>query len=382
MIPSKVLYFAFDASDSSVIRRFKQLKAVGASVVGLTFRRKRYNQDYQPEWDNIHLGNLQDGHYARRLMVMIGSFVMMVRARRKLVDAELIMARNLDLLLLALAGRFVGLYKCPIVYDVFDVRSVLLRQSLPAKIMRGVERWALGQCRLLIVTSPGFLNEYFRPYLQYDGPALLLENKIVLDMLPAEPGLRTKWASPERTKAGLPDGRLVLGWVGALRCARSAELLAQIAEALPEVTVRISGVPTYCPLPEFLARYDGISNVVYTGEYAFPTGLYDVYDKIDLNWCFDLSKYSESGKWLLPNRLYEGGYFGVPQLSETGSETAIYADRLGIGWAREADAEVLIRFLRQEVRKDYARVKANCVAVMDSRFQYNDDIRQVFEAIA
>lgn len=380
MIPGKVLYFAFDASHTSVRRRFRQLQDAGCAVVGLTFRRKRYNQAYQPEWDNIHLGNLQDGHYARRLLVMMNSFLIMVRARSQLRDAEMIIARNLDLLLLALAGRFIGLYRCQIVYDVFDVRSVLLGQSLRARLIRAVERWALAQCRLLVVTSPGFLEEYFKPYLKYEGRSLMLENKVDLDMLPADPAVRAKWASPARTRTGPEAGRIVLGWVGALRCARSTELLAQIAVAVPEVTVRISGVPTYCPLPEFLARFDGIANVEYVGEYWFPTGLYDVYHDMDLNWGFDLSKFSESGKWLLPNRLYEGGYFGVPQLSETGSETAKYTERLGIGWAREADAEVLIRFLREEIQNDYARVKANCVAVMDSQFQYDNDILQVFEA--
>lgn len=379
MTPRKVLYFGHDATHTSVRRRMRQISEV-TQLIGLTFRRNRYNQSFVPDWDNIDFGHVEDGNYAARVKAMAGAVRAVMRHRDRLRDADLAIARNLDMLGIALAARAAGVFKAPIVYDVFDVRGVLLGNSAQAVVMRNLERALIRQCALLVVTSPGFIEDYFDPILRYRGKSLFVENRVDLDILPDDPAVRAAWRAPGRTRPGPAEGRFVLGWVGALRCPRSAALLAAIAARLPWITVQISGKPTYCSTEELLANFKGLSNVDYTGEYWFPTGLYDVYQSIDLNWTYDLSKRGVSGRWLIPNRLYEGGYFGVPQLAETGSQTARYVERLGIGWSVPAELEAIIGFLEQ-VRADYAPVKARCVGLMDECFHYQGDIRAIFEAV-
>lgn len=376
--PRKVLYFGFDAAHTSVRRRMRQIDEV-TQLVGLTFRRTRYNSDYVPEWDNIDLGLLKDGHYAERMLVMMGAFRKIVANKARLQDADLVIARNLDLLALAQLARSVGVFKAPIVYDVFDVRSVLLKQSSQAWAMRLAERRMLARCALLVVSSPGFLEDYFRPYLGYSGPSLFLENKVDLDILPDDPEIRAAWRDADRARRGPKDNSFVLGWVGALRCARSAEMLCEVARALPWLSIRISGKATYCSAERFVAQFEGLPNIHYTGEYWFPTGLYDVYRDIDLNWDFDLSKHGVSGQWLLPNRLYEGGYFGVPHLAESGSQTGAYVEQTGIGWTTPAETLAIIDLL-SGVRERYAPVKQRCIDLMDTHFHYRGDITQMFDA--
>ena len=80
-----------------------------------------------------------------------------------------------------------------------------------------------------------------------------------------------------------------------------------------------------------------------------------------------MSKHGASGGWLLPNRLYEGGYFGVPHLAEAGSETGNYVERLGIGWTFPANSEAIIAFL-STVLEHYVPVKRPCLDPMDSHF--------------
>ncbi|MBW4329898.1 hypothetical protein KY084_03290 [Stakelama sp. CBK3Z-3] len=379
-IPRKVAYFGFDAADASVRRRMRQIGEL-TDLVGLTFRRTRYNSAYIPEWENVDLGLLRDGHYAERMRVMLGSFGKIMAARDRLRGTELVIARNLDLLALALLARARGLFDAPIVYDVFDVRGILLKNSPQARAFRMAERALIRRCALLVVTSPGFVRHYFGPMLGYAGPSLLVENKVDLDLLPDDPAVCAAWRSPDRARLAPDRDSFVLGWVGALRCARSAEMLAEIARALPWLTVQISGKATYCSTEAFTRTFESIPNIAYTGEYWFPTGLYDVYRTIDLNWDFDLSKHGASGGWLLPNRLYEGGYFGVPHLAETGSETGDYVERLGIGWTVPADASAIIRFLGG-VRDHYASVKQRALSVMDDHFQYAGDVRRIFDSVA
>lgn len=379
-LPSKVLYFGFDAAHTSIRRRMRQIGEL-TQLVGLTFRRTRYNTSYVPQWDNIDLGVLKDGQYAKRLFAMANAFRSILTHKSRLRDAELIVARNLDLLALALLGRAVRVFKAPIVYDVFDVRSVLLKDTIQAKIMRSAERFLLERCALLVVSSPGFIEEYFEPYLGYKGPSLFLENKVDLDILPDDPAVLAAWQSRERARIKPNEGRFVLGWVGAFRCARSAAMLCDIGRALPWLDIQISGKPTYCPEKQFTAQFADIPNIAYTGEYWFPTGLYDVYRGIDLNWDFDLSKHGASGGWLLPNRLYEGGYFGVPHLAEAGSQTGNYVEKMGIGWTTPADTNAIIEFLTG-VRQRYDPIKQHCLKLMDDHFHYDRDIIRIFDAVA
>jgi succinoglycan biosynthesis protein ExoL len=379
-MPRKVAYLGFDASHTSVRKRMEQI-GDRTQLIGLTFRRPRYNSDFVPNWDNIDLGHLQNGNYLKRLPMLVRALNIMRANKARLAGTELVIARNLDLLSLAIAARRIGLFDAPIVYDVFDVRDVLLGRSTTAKVMRAAEKLAMKQSALLVVSSPGFVEDYFTPYLHYDGPTLFLENKVDLEILPDDPAVRAAWASPDRARSGLDGDRLTIGWVGALRCARSARMLIEIARALPWIDVRISGKSSYCPPDEFAAQFAGIDNIRYTGEYWFPTGLYDVYRHVDLNWDFDLSKPNKSGGWLLPNRLYEGGYFGVPHLAEQGSQTGHYVDRLGIGWTRPADVGAIIDLL-SGIRADYAPVKQRCLELMNSAFHDQGEINKLFQLVA
>jgi succinoglycan biosynthesis protein ExoL len=57
----------------------------------------------------------------------------------------------------------------------------------------------------------------------------------------------------------------------------------------------------------------------YDGEYVAPEDLARIYTDIHFNWCVDLCG-DDNSRWLLPNRLYEGGYFGIPAVAMSGHE--------------------------------------------------------------
>ena len=375
------VYFGPDAAETGTRRRLAQIRQVGARVVGFTFRRHNYHQTFVPDWENVSFGVIPAGRYGRRLGALARALLSVLR-RPGLPKPAIIVARNLDLLAIALAARMLGRLKGPVVYEVLDIRGVLLGASPIAVLLRFAERQLLRHCDALIVSSPGFATRYFRPIQGYRRPIILVENRLNPAALAASRQPEGDWLSRGRTKREVDLSHLVVGWVGAFRCARSAALLAGLARRLPQIRILLAGVPTYCDHETFRRTFDGLSNVTFHGEFPYPRGLYDVYAQIDLNWGFDLSKRGGSGRWLLPNRLYEGGFFGVPMLTESDSETAAYVERLGIGWAVAPDEDALVDLIVRRLPSDYPAVKAAAVAAMDTEFTDNDDLQAVVTVLS
>ena len=85
--------------------------------------------------------------------------------------------RNLDLALLAWVATLLTRSRAPLVYEVLDVHPGLTKQGLRGAILRWLERRILKRCELLVVSSPAFLNNYYRPVQGYKADAFLLENK-------------------------------------------------------------------------------------------------------------------------------------------------------------------------------------------------------------
>src|SRR3546814_1169595 len=88
-------------------------------------------------------------------------------------------------------------------------------------------------------------------------------------------------------------------------------MLCRIAEALPDsVEIYLRGVPTETGLAAFQQAIAGHPNMIYGGEYRNPDDLPEIYGRVHLTWAFDFLDEGSNSDWLLPNRLYEGGYFG------------------------------------------------------------------------
>ena len=172
----------------------------------------------------------------------------------------------------------------------------------------------LNRSQLLVVSSPAFVDSYFGPIQHYRGKSFLLENKWPYECLRAQSRQLPYSLSAEPTCWSI-------GWFGNIRCQQSLEILTELADALPDrVRIRIRGCVSL--LGEKLLRdtIQGRNNMVYEGQYVAPQDLSTIYQNIHFNWCVDLSGHDNS-RWLLPNRLYEGGYFGVPAVAIAAHQT-------------------------------------------------------------
>ncbi len=335
----KVVVFGFDRSEASQVRSIRAMKAAGAGVASFTFQRRNMDSDFVPDWHDVALGEVENGALLRRLPVLARALGPVWRARSLLRAADVIVARNFDLLLLALAGRLLTGARAPVIYQCLDIHGIFTAKGLKGRLARWAERRALAHVARLVVSSPGFLRHYFEPLQRFRGDAYLLENRIVwLDTPLARP-------MPLRRK----PGPLRLGWIGTLRCARSLDLLERAAQLLgDEVEIVMRGVVHAHALPDFDAVVARNDNIRFEGGYSYPDGLKEAYAGLDLVWAQDLWQAGANSDWLLPNRLYEAGWFGCPCIAVAGTETARRVRSEGLGHViEEADAQALVRLLRR-----------------------------------
>ncbi len=125
----------------------------------------------------------------------------------------------------------------------------------------------------------------------------------------------------------------MLGWFGILRCARSMKLLRGIASQMPDrVRVVLYGNPSLFDIPDFYLKVQGLPNFEYRGRYRYPDDLDRIYGELDLIWAGDFHDARFNSRWLLPNRVYEGGYFGVPPVAPEDSETGPWVQSRSEGW--------------------------------------------------
>ena len=189
---------------------------------------------------------------------------------------------------------------------------------------RATERQVLSRAALLVVSSPGFTENYFRPLQHYRGPVALVENKLWLD--PAA-GLSRPVAEPR------PDRPVTIGLVGSIRCQASVDLLLKTADLMGDrLRVRFSGALHDHALKDFRAEVARRPNVEWTGPYAYPAGLPGAYAGCDLVWAQDMWQRGTNSDWLLPNRIYEASWCGCPSVALADTQTGRRIAQDALGW--------------------------------------------------
>ncbi|MEP1833905.1 MAG: glycosyl transferase [Hyphomonas sp.] len=330
-------------------RRVKSFTGDGMSVVGFMMRRR----DVSPEWKNVDLGMTRDGAFIQRIKQIFAGARKAAAQRDLLQQADVIYARNLDMLACAfLAKRYTSL-KTPVIYESLDVHRLLTRGDVVGRIFRGLERSLLKRTRALVVSSPGFLKNHFERHYQGDFTAYVVENR-----LSADSGFGPRPNAADSADAPA-DRKLVLGWVGMLRCQRSLNLLCALADAFPgSLEIRLHGIPARTEIPIFEPEIDRRPNMTFFGKFRSPEDLADIYASLDLVWAGDFMEAGYNSVWLLPNRIYEGGYYVTPSIAPAGTETAAWIERNNCGFVIAEPLEQSLPDLIGRIFKDRRDVAA------------------------
>jgi succinoglycan biosynthesis protein ExoL len=372
--PLKLLVFGADAAEAAQIRRMRSYLDCGFEVTGFMMRRVNMNPDFVPFWDNVHLYDTENESPGRRLAAVVGSMARLRTHRGKLDGADVIVARNLDMLAIAAAAQMMIRPRPPMIYECLDIHGLMTDPGVKGRMMRVAERRLLAQTASLIVSSPAFVREYFAPVQGWKGPVALVENKLWI----GEDGLSRPTPRPAETlpETWSADRPMVLGWVGTLRCARSLALLAEVADRLgPRLHVALHGIVHHHAVPDFDEIVATRSNMIWHGAYDYPDGLVRIYRSCDLVWAQDLWQWGTNSTWLLPNRIYEASYFGCPSLAVDGSETGSRV-AAGLGWTIPApEPAALATLLERLSPAEVAMRRAKLLTCPESGFrQANTDI--------
>ena len=364
---------ALDSSDARVVRRIVGLSANGVEVLGLSFHRDRGALTPPEGVTHIDLGRTYDRRYLQRAWAIARATIVMFRHRRKLAKADVLYAINFDnALLAAFVWRLIG-GRQHLVMEVADVQPAMIGDGVVARVFRGLERMALRRSALLVTSSIAFDDNYFRPLQHWVGETFLLENKVY----PHRPQPQT---AKRRPHGGPP---WVIGYFGAFRDRTSWLMIRRIAaDCDGQVTFRLSGFPTFTDEPTFRSEVDATPFVEYTGPYNYAEDLSRLYSSVHMSWCFDFESPTANSRWLLPNRLYESGLFGVPMLSEDGTATGDKVRELGAGWVLEGDIEAeLTTLLRHLQPEDWSRRAAELASLPREVFDGEGDYLRLADTL-
>jgi hypothetical protein len=352
-----VLYFVHDLADPAVRRRVLTLQIGGARVTLAGFRRDQNELAAVQGIMPIELGRTHDGRFGQRMSAIAKSLFRLGATLASVDRPDVIIARNLEMLAVAnrAASQFGG--NIPIAYECLDIHRLLLRKDAAGKTIRAVERYLGGNARLLLTSSPAFVEHYFRRLSGLELPIMLLENK-VLALGEDSEGDMPRSRAPE---AGKP---WKIGWFGALRCRRSLAILSEFSRRMEgrfEIVLR--GRPARSEFDDFDGFVANEPYMTFHGPYRNPEELAPIYNEVQFSWAIDFFEEGQNSNWLLPNRLYEGCLYGAVPIAMSGTETARFLATRKIGLPLEtatADhlAEVMSGMTEQRYLDLFAAVAA------------------------
>lgn len=168
----------------------------------------------------------------------------------------------------------------------------------------------------------------------------------------------------------------MIGYFGLIRGEETFRLITRLARRLGhKVRFEFRGVLTTVDEDRFRSALREHDNISYGGRYDNPADLPELYGGVDLAWAIDLENTASNSRWLLPCRLYEAGYFGVPCLAARGFELGNRVERYGIGWAFDAPFEdELVRFFETLTPDAYSAKQQVLAALPGSAFVGGADL--------
>jgi succinoglycan biosynthesis protein ExoL len=342
-----ITYFANDLADAAVSRRVDMLHMGGASVTLIGFRRTEQPVRQVAGAEAIDLGRTFDARFADRIVKILHRSLEAGRWKKLIARSDALLARNLEMAVLADFARLWAGSDVRLVYECLDIHGSLLEHGISSALLRWWERRLLRRSAALVVSSPGFLTNYFER-LDVRLPMIVIsENKRI-----------SAAADPPRPTPGLsrahPPWRV--GWFGNIRCARSFEILIALAQRHPDlVDIELRGRPTG-KLQALIAQNLPLSNMRFSGSYT-PSELTSIYQTCDLAWAIDLWQQAQNANWLLPNRIYEGGFCNCPPFALAGTETARWLNNRGAGVILQNLEQDLEEFMTTLTSARYAKLK-------------------------
>jgi hypothetical protein len=345
---SKIAYFAHDLADPAVQRRVRMLAAGGAAVTPIGFRRGAQPVTAIDGIPAIEIGRSGDGMLLKRALSVAAALANLKAVARHVLGAQVIIARNLEMLVVAAHARRRYAPAARLVYECLDIHRMLLSGRLDGALLRLLESKFWREADLLLTSSPAFVRNYFAPR-GFAAPVRIVENKLLLiedDHI----------CMPLPKRPAGPPWRI--GWFGMIRCRRSLDILSALAQAADgAVEVIVQGLPSGATFPDFDAVLANRPHVRYAGPYRNPSDLPIIYGDVHFVWAIDYYESGQNSAWLLPNRIYEGTFYGAVPIGLAGVETGAWLSQRAVGVVLNEPLEEQLRGFFTSLDQDiYAKL--------------------------
>jgi len=302
----KIAYFVHDLDDPAVGRRVTMLTLGGAEVTLAGFHRSALPVASVNGVPATNFGRTEPAKLLSRAFSVAKTALQAKSLAKAVRGADVIIARNLEMLTLAVRARNRFAPGVCVVYECLDIHRLLLSRGPAGRALRMLEDRLWQETGLLLTSSPAFIRNYFGPR-RFSAAHRLIENKVL------QRDVEAPLQFANRPAIGQPWR---IGWFGVLRCRKSFEILSQLASELPgKVEVVLRGRPAPSIFPDFEAEVARTPGIKFEGAYRNPDDLEVIYGGVHFAWAVDYYEASQNSAWLLPNRIYEAGLFGAVPLA-------------------------------------------------------------------
>jgi succinoglycan biosynthesis protein ExoL len=100
------------------------------------------------------------------------------RLEKVLRGCQVMLARNLEMLFLAVKAVRRYAPNASLVFECLDIHRLLLGRNLPGRLLRSIETSLMRDVDLILTSSPRFISEYFNRR-NFNCPIRILENKVL-----------------------------------------------------------------------------------------------------------------------------------------------------------------------------------------------------------
>ncbi len=242
----------------------------------------------------MNFGRTYNRRFLHRISLVIREIILFNRRRALFTNADVVIARNLEMLAIAVRGKSLC-HNVPIVfYECLDIHRLLLDRTLIGSTLRALEGWLARRASALITSSPAFIGNYFNTQSSVRLPVVLLENKVFQ--------IQEKTTCPVMRHSGPP---WIIGWFGIIRCKKSLQILnALVHQSQGKVEVVIRGRPALDQFDDFYKSVSETPGIKFLGTYLHPDDLAEIYRNVHFNWTIDLYEEGFNSSWLLPKPMH------------------------------------------------------------------------------
>ena len=361
-------------NDARIARRLDLLRAAGFDIEAVAFERD-YDAGRAPDVPMQLLGRLRNVQYLARIGTLLRAVPKLRRAVRR---NQLVYAFNSDVGALAvLASRGANAKVAVEIADIVDAQVA----GGPGPAVRTLERLALSQSQLLVLTTAGYLP-YYRRWLKLKTPAIVVENKLAQSFAQS---VRPEGAPPP---ASPPVNRpLRIGWFGVLREPWSLRVLDALTRQAPQRFAAVLAGSFDNRLTALGLNADSFERIVdnpniqYVGGYQSPEDLPRLYGQVDM--VMDCYRTAIPHSWAQTNKYYEACLFAKPLIVRAGCTDAEHIAQRNLGLVLDAASpEDAAREIAAITAEDWQRWRDNATALPLQAYALVDEAKELATALS